>query len=72
MNSVIQCLSANTTLTNMFLTDRYVRDLQKDNWKGTKGILPEAYATLLSNLYKGDIPAVRPMTLRVSLQLNSF
>ncbi|PSN75185.1 cysteine proteinase [Corynespora cassiicola Philippines] len=64
MNSVIQCLSANTTLTNMFLTDRYVRDLQKDNWKGTKGILPEAYATLLSNLYKGDIPAVRPMTLR--------
>ncbi|EFQ91982.1 hypothetical protein PTT_11027 [Pyrenophora teres f. teres 0-1] len=36
----------------------------RDNWKGTKGILPEAYATLLSNLYKGDVTSVRPSTFR--------
>lgn len=66
MNSVIQCLSANAALTNLFLTSRYTQDLQKNNFKGTQGILPEAYATLLSNLYKGDMGALRPSTFRVS------
>lgn len=66
MNSVIQCLSANPTLTAWFLSGRYAQQLQKRNWKGTEGILPEAYATLLSNLYKGDTSAIRPSTFRVS------
>lgn len=67
MNSVVQCLSANPNLTNWFLSGRYAEHLQKRNWKGTEGILPEAYATLLSNLYKGDTSALRPSTFRVSL-----
>ncbi|KAJ4298984.1 ubiquitin-specific protease doa4 [Kalmusia sp. IMI 367209] len=64
MNSVIQCLSANPNLTAWFLSGRYAEHLQKRNWKGTEGILPEAYATLLSNLYKGDTSAIRPSTFR--------
>ncbi|CAI6331713.1 unnamed protein product [Periconia digitata] len=64
MNSIVQCLSANPTLTNIFLTRRYIQDLQRENWKGTKGILSEAYETLLSNLYKGDTSAIRPSTFR--------
>lgn len=64
MNSVVQCLSGTLSLSDLFLTQRYQRDLQRDNWKGTKGILPEAYATLLSNLYKGDVGSVRPSTFR--------
>ncbi|KAK7185756.1 hypothetical protein DPSP01_004339 [Paraphaeosphaeria sporulosa] len=64
MNSVVQCLSANPNLTNWFLSGRYAEYLQKRNWKGTEGILPEAYATLLSNLYKGDTSAIRPSTFR--------
>ncbi|KAF2847439.1 cysteine proteinase [Plenodomus tracheiphilus IPT5] len=64
MNSVVQCLSGTLSLSDLFLTQRYQRDLQRDNWKGTKGILPEAYATLLSNLYKGDVGCVRPSTFR--------
>lgn len=64
MNSVIQCLAANPDLSNIFLSGSYARNLQRDNWKGTKGILPEAYATLLSNLFKGDVQSVRPSTLR--------
>lgn len=67
MNSVVQCLGANPVLSTIFLSGRYAHDLQKENWKGTKGILPEAYATLLSNLYKGDTGAIRPSTFRVSL-----
>jgi ubiquitin carboxyl-terminal hydrolase 8 len=65
MNSVVQCLGGHLLLSDLFLTGRYQRDLQRDNWKGTKGILPEAYATLLSNLYKGDVSSVRPSTFRV-------
>jgi ubiquitin carboxyl-terminal hydrolase 8 len=65
MNSVVQCLSAHLNLSDLFLTGRYVRDLQRENWKGTKGILPEAYATLISNLFKGDVASVRPSTFRV-------
>ncbi|KAF2713743.1 cysteine proteinase [Pleomassaria siparia CBS 279.74] len=64
MNSVVQCLSANAGLTDIFLSGRYQKDLQRDNWKGTKGILPEAYATLVSNLYKGDVDSLRPSTFR--------
>lgn len=66
MNSVLQCLSGHLLLSDLFLTGRFQTSLQKSNWKGTKGILPEAYATLLSNLYKGDINSVRPSTFRVS------
>ncbi|KAF1850295.1 cysteine proteinase [Cucurbitaria berberidis CBS 394.84] len=64
MNSVVQCLSGHLLLSDLFLSQRYHRDLQRDNWKGTKGILPEAYATLLSNLFKGDVSSVRPSTFR--------
>lgn len=65
MNSVVQCLSGHLALSDLYLTGRYNRDLQRENWKGTKGILPEAYATLISNLFKGDITSVRPSTFRV-------
>lgn len=64
MNSVLQCLAANAELSSVFLSGRWQKELQTDNWKGTKGILPEAYATLLSNLYKGDASAVRPVSFR--------
>lgn len=66
MNSVLQCLCANTDLASIFLSGQYIKDLQRDNWKGTKGIIPEAFATLISNLFKGDISSVRPSTFRVS------
>jgi ubiquitin carboxyl-terminal hydrolase 8 len=69
MNSVVQCLSGHLLLADLFLSQRYQRDLQVDNWKGTKGILPEAYATLVSNLFKGDVGSVRPSTFRVSRSL---
>tara|TARA_R110002003_G_scaffold3_13_gene72 strand:+ start:22231 stop:24345 length:2115 start_codon:yes stop_codon:yes gene_type:complete len=71
MNSVVQCLSGHLLLSDLFLTGRYQRDLQRDNWKGTKGILPEAYATLVSNLFKGDVSSVRPSTFRVCRDKNS-
>ncbi|KAH7119610.1 hypothetical protein B0J11DRAFT_551769 [Dendryphion nanum] len=64
MNSVVQCLAGNMELSALFLSGRWHKELQKENWKGTKGILPEAYATLLSNLFQGDVTAVRPVSFR--------
>ncbi|KAF2275388.1 ubiquitin carboxyl-terminal hydrolase 2 [Westerdykella ornata] len=64
MNSVVQCLSGNSDLAHIFLTRRYEKYLQRENWKGTKGILSESFATLLSNLFKGDVGALRPSTFR--------
>ncbi|KAF2192991.1 ubiquitin carboxyl-terminal hydrolase 2 [Zopfia rhizophila CBS 207.26] len=64
MNSVVQCLCANMDLSNIFLSGRYAKDIQKDNWKGTGGVMPEAYATLISNLFKGDVTALRPSSFR--------
>jgi ubiquitin carboxyl-terminal hydrolase 8 len=72
MNAVIQCLSGTIDLANLFLSGRYSQYIQKDNWKGTKGVMPEAFATLLSNLWKNDVSSVRPSSFRkLCARLNS-
>ncbi len=65
MNSTIQCLSATLPLTARFKNDSFRKDLQPDNWKGSKGILAEYYRILLDNLWKNDVQACRPTTFRV-------
>lgn len=64
MNSTIQCLNATIPLTGIFLTNRYLKDIQRDNWKGSKGLMSESYATLIQNLWKNDVTSVRPTSLR--------
>jgi ubiquitin carboxyl-terminal hydrolase 8 len=64
MNSVIQCLSATVPLTMRFQDGSYKKWLQRDNWKGSRGLLPEHYANLVSNLWLNDVAACRPMTFR--------
>jgi ubiquitin carboxyl-terminal hydrolase 8 len=64
MNATIQALSATTPLTLFFLDDRFKSLVQRDNWKGSKGVLPELYANLVRSIWKGDVEAIRPSTLR--------
>ncbi|EON68591.1 hypothetical protein W97_07849 [Coniosporium apollinis CBS 100218] len=64
MNATIQCLSATLPLTAKFKNDSFRKDLQPDNWKGSKGILAEHYRILLDNLWKNDVQACRPTTFR--------
>ncbi|KAI5204447.1 cysteine proteinase [Aureobasidium subglaciale] len=64
MNATIQALSATTPLTLFFLDDRFKTMVQRDNWKGSKGVLPELYANLIRSIWKGDVEAIRPSTLR--------
>jgi ubiquitin carboxyl-terminal hydrolase 8 len=69
MNSVLQCLSATVPLTRRFQDGSYKQWLQRENWKGSRGLLPEVYASLVQNLWVNDIPACRPVTFRVSCAL---
>ena len=63
MNATIQCLLATIPLSQFFLDNRW-RDYIQKNWKGSNGIMPEIYANLVRSLWRGDVQAVRPTSLR--------
>ena len=51
MNATLQALSATTPLSIFFLDDTFHNILQRENWKGTKGVLPELYSNLVRSLW---------------------
>jgi ubiquitin carboxyl-terminal hydrolase 8 len=63
MNATIQCLLATIPLSQFFLDNRW-RDFTQRNWKGSNGIMPEIYANLIRSLWKNDVQAIRPTSLR--------
>ncbi|KAL8969219.1 MAG: hypothetical protein Q9183_002105, partial [Haloplaca sp. 2 TL-2023] len=63
MNATVQCLLATIPLSQFFLDNRW-RDFTQKNWKGSNGVMPGIYANLIRSLWKGDVAAVRPVTLR--------
>ena len=65
MNATIQCLSATVPLTAFFLESNLKDKLQRENWKGSKGILGELYYILLRNLWEAtDADTIRPSNFR--------
>ena len=71
MNATVQCLLATIPLSQFFLDNRWRDSIQK-NWKGSNGIMPEIYANLIRSLWRGDVRAIRPITLRnLCSRLNS-
>jgi ubiquitin carboxyl-terminal hydrolase 8 len=68
MNSIIQCLSATVPLSRCFRDGSYKKFVQRDNWKGSHGVLPDLYANLIHNLWlqNRDEECIRPITFRVS------
>ena len=63
LNATIQCLVATIPLSQFFLDNKW-RDLTQKNWKGSNGIMPEIYANLIRSLWRDDVNAVRPTSLR--------
>jgi len=73
MNATLQALSATTALSIVFLDDHYKRMVQKDNWKGSRGLLPEIYSNVVRSLWKGDVDYIKPTTFRTFCgRLNSM
>ncbi|KAK4549510.1 hypothetical protein LTR36_006507 [Oleoguttula mirabilis] len=64
MNSTLQALSATPPLSVFFMDDAFRAQLQRDSWKGSKGVLAEFYANLIRSLWKGDVECIRPTTFR--------
>lgn len=63
MNATIQCLVATVPLSNLFLGTSW-KDLTQRNWKGSDGVMPIVYANLIRSLWKDDVTAIRPKSLR--------
>jgi ubiquitin carboxyl-terminal hydrolase 8 len=64
MNATIQCLNATIPLSNQFRNDNFMNFLQRENWKGARGLFPQHFANLIKHLWVGDVQAVRPSTFR--------
>lgn len=65
MNATIQCLNATIPLTMQIRNDSFRAFIQRDNWKGSKGLVTEHYSNLIKSLWIGDVNACRPSTFRV-------
>lgn len=63
MNATIQCLVATVPLSNLFLGTSW-KELTQRNWKGSDGVMPIVYANLIRSLWKDDVTAIRPRSLR--------
>lgn len=66
MNATIQCLNATWPLSRDFRNFTFRKYVQRENWKGSKGLMSEHFANLIQHLWKGDVSACRPSTFRVS------
>ncbi|XP_075814426.1 ubiquitin carboxyl-terminal hydrolase 11 [Microtus pennsylvanicus] len=64
MNSALQCLSNVPRLTDYFLHNRYLAELNFGNPLGTRGELAEAYADLLKQTWSGCHRAVAPRVFK--------
>lgn len=63
INATIQCLLATIPLSRFFLDNRW-RDHVQKNWKGSNGIMPGIFANLIRSLWRNDVHAIRPTSLR--------
>lgn len=70
MNATIQCLNATIPLTMQVRSDSFRQFVQRDNWKGTKGLVTEHYSNLIKSLWIGDVNACRPSSFRVCICQN--
>lgn len=64
MNSALQCLSHVELLTHFFLSNKYKKDLNRDNPLGTGGNLADEYDALLKELWFGTVPSTSPANLK--------
>ncbi|KAF8540288.1 hypothetical protein BDD12DRAFT_833963 [Trichophaea hybrida] len=71
MNSILQCMSGTIPLSRYFLDGSYKLHINKDNPLGSRGVLAEAFATLIRHLWSGEYNFISPVTFKdVSGRLN--
>jgi ubiquitin carboxyl-terminal hydrolase 8 len=64
LNSILQCLNHIQPLTQYFLKDHYLQDINKSNPLGSCGQVSEAYAGLLQKVWSGEYSILAPRLLK--------
>lgn len=67
MNSGLQCLSNFKELSEYFLFDRYLHEINETNPLGTKGKLVRKYANLVKNMWFGTSSVFSPWSFKHGL-----
>lgn len=61
----IQCLSNVPQLTQYFISDQYLKDINSENPLGAHGELAKAYGELMKQLWSGEHSSVVPRRMKV-------
>jgi len=67
LNSSLQCLSNTIPLTDYFLGYDYVKEINKENFLGTKGELVTSYGSLMKQVWLGTRDVVEPASFKSKL-----
>lgn len=67
MNSMLQCLSNTTLLTEFFLSKEYVKDINRVNVNSNGGRLAEAYGDLMEAMWSGNDKVVKPQAMKAEM-----
>ncbi|XP_078727360.1 ubiquitin carboxyl-terminal hydrolase 15-like isoform X1 [Lampetra fluviatilis] len=67
MNSAIQCLSNTPPLTEYFVNNKYVSELNNENPLGMKGEIAKAYADLTKQIWSGRYSYVTPRAFKTQV-----
>jgi len=71
MNSILQCMSGTIPLSRYFLDGSYKMHINRNNPLGSRGVLAEAFANVVRNLWSGEYKFISPVTFKdVSGRLN--
>jgi len=65
MNSILQCMNGSIPLARYFLDGSYKMHINKENPHGSKGVLVEAFATVVKHLWQGKYKFVSPLSFKV-------
>ena len=64
MNSMLQCLSNTGPLSEYFIAEGYVKDINRTNPLGTGGKLAEAYFNFVNSIWSNTITGMTPSELK--------
>jgi ubiquitin carboxyl-terminal hydrolase 8 len=67
MNSIVQCLNHCDPVSEYFVSEEYAKDLNRRNPLGSGGRVAMAYASLLSDIWRGQYSALAPRLLKQTI-----
>ncbi|XP_064488064.1 ubiquitin carboxyl-terminal hydrolase 15-like isoform X2 [Ornithodoros turicata] len=67
MNSALQCMSNTPLLTDYFIDDRYLAELNNSNPLGMKGEIAKSYAELIKVMWSGNYTSTAPRSFKMAV-----